>query len=223
MNKRPARQLYRHDHKPLAVQLLRICTIMMCMADQPPESALRLPVPASIEAGRGSSPASPLAEEVICLFDQLRDRLLRYVVSFGLPVQDAEDIVQETFLSLFQHLQRGRSRANLRAWTFRVAHNLALRRRKQAWTRMQQMMDDGPSLADLLPDTNPSPEDQAANSETRRRVWAVVNALPEQDRRCLILRAEGLRYREIAEVLDLSLGAVSLSLERSLTRMARAA
>jgi len=46
--------------------------------------------------------------------------------------------------------------------------------------------------------------------------------LPEQSRRCLFLRAEGLRYREIAQVLDMSLGAVSLSLARSLARIARA-
>jgi RNA polymerase sigma-70 factor (ECF subfamily) len=52
---------------------------------------------------------------------------------------------------------------------------------------------------------------------------AVLNALPEQDRRCLCLRTEGLRYREIASVLDMSLGAVSLSLERSLGRIARVA
>ena len=43
--------------------------------------------------------------------------------------------------------------------------------------------------------------------------------LPEQDRRCLYLRAEGLRYREISTILDMSLGSVSLSLERSLARM----
>ena len=49
----------------------------------------------------------------------------------------------------------------------------------------------------------------------------VVGALPEQDRRCLFLRAEGLRYREIAETLDMSLGAVSISLARSLARIAR--
>jgi RNA polymerase sigma-70 factor (ECF subfamily) len=47
--------------------------------------------------------------------------------------------------------------------------------------------------------------------------------LPEQDRRCLFLRAEGLRYREIAGILDMPLGTVSLSLGRSLARIARAA
>ena len=191
------------------------------MADQSPESALRLPHGA-IEATL-KSPPSPLVEEVVGLFDQLRDRLLRYVISFGLPVQDGEDIVQEVFLALFRHLQLGRSRRNLRAWTFRVAHNQALKRRSQARSGTQQMMDEAAALEDLVPDTNPSPEDLMASSQRRRRVLAVVSALPEQDRRCLVLRAEGLRYREIAEVLDISLGAVALSLERSLTRLARAA
>jgi RNA polymerase sigma-70 factor (ECF subfamily) len=194
---------------------------MMWMADQPPESALRFPVPGAIEAGR-PSPASLLAEEVVSLFDQLRDRLLRYVISFGLSVHDGEDIVQEVFLALFRHLQQGRSRRNLRAWTFRVAHNQALKRRGQL-RGAQRMADEAAPLADLAPDPNPSPEDQMATSQRRQRVLAAVGALPEQDRRCLVLRAEGLRYREIAAVLDISLGAVSLSLERSLTRLAHAA
>jgi RNA polymerase sigma-70 factor (ECF subfamily) len=194
---------------------------MMSMSDQPPESALRLPGHGAIEARRDSHP-SPLVEEVVCLFDQLRDRLLRYVISFGLPVQDGEDVVQEVFLALFQHLRQGRSRRNLRAWMFRVAHNQAMKRRSQERTGAQQLVGEEASLADLLPDTNPNPEDQAASNQRRQRVLAMVSALPEQDRRCLILRAEGLRYREIAEVLDISLGAVFLSLERSLTRLARA-
>jgi RNA polymerase sigma-70 factor (ECF subfamily) len=62
-----------------------------------------------------------------------------------------------------------------------------------------------------------------ADRQTRQRVLAVVEALPEQDRRCLFLRAEGLRYREIAGILDMSLGAVSVSLSRSLARIARSA
>ena len=192
------------------------------MSDQPPESALRLPVPGAIEATR-DSPSSPLVDEVVSLFDQLRDRLLRYVISFGLPVQDGEDVVQEVFLALFQHLRQGRSRRNLRAWTFRVAHNQALKRRSRERSGSQQPADEGAAWADLVPDTNPNPEEQVASGQSRQRVLAVVSALPEQDRRCLILRAEGLRYREIAEILDISLGAVSLSLERSLTRLARAA
>ena len=54
---------------------------------------------------------------------------MRYALSFGLPPHDAEEVIQEVFLSLFRHLRMGRSRRNLRGWLFRVAHNLALKRR----------------------------------------------------------------------------------------------
>src|SRR5215831_15660277 len=144
---------------------------MMFMADQSPESALRLPVHGEIEATQ-RSPASPLVEEVVGLFDQLPDRLLRYVISFGLSVQDGEDIVQEVFLALFRHLQQGRSRRNLRAWTFRVAHNQALKRRNQERIGVQQLMDEGVPVEDLVPDTEPNPEGQVACNQRRQRVLA---------------------------------------------------
>ena len=76
-------------------------------------------------------PHSESESLVIRLFDQFQGRVLRYVLACGLPFHDAEDIVQETFLSLFRHLERGRPRSNLNGWLFRVAHNLALKRRGQ--------------------------------------------------------------------------------------------
>ena len=159
-----------------------------------------------------------LEEELLCLFDQLRDPLLRYLLSFGLALPDGEEILQEVFLSLFQHLQSGKSRQNLRGWLFRVAHNLALKRRYRTRRDLEARVEV--DTENLAIDPGPSPEDQAANRQTRQRLLAVVRALPGQDRRCLTLRAEGLRYREIAEILDISLGAVSLSLARSLARIA---
>ena len=71
-------------------------------------------------------------------------------------------------------------------------------------------------------DPDPNPEEALAEKQRRERLRAVVRALPEHDRCCLHLRAEGLRYREIADVLGMSLGAVSLSLVRSLMRLNRA-
>jgi RNA polymerase sigma-70 factor (ECF subfamily) len=165
---------------------------------------------------RRAAGPSALEVEVVSLFDQLRNGLLRYVLSFGLPVADSEEIVQEVFLALFQHLRAGRSRANLRGWVFRVGHNLALKQRSATRRSMQSAW--GSSEADPAP----NPEDQAVGSQKQKRLLAVMRALPERDRRCLSLRAEGLRYREIAAVLGMSLGAVSLSLGRSLARLARA-
>ena len=71
---------------------------------------------------------------------------------------------------------------------------------------------------------NPAPnlEDEFAANQMHSRIRAVLQALPEQNRWCLYLRAEGLRYREIAEILDMSLGSAVNCLERSLAHLARA-
>ncbi len=162
-----------------------------------------------------------LEEEVVALFDQFRDPLLRYLSSCGLSLPDSEEVIQESFLALFRHLLSGKSREKLPSWLFRVAHNLALKRRNRAHKDSEARVEA--SAENLAIDPCPNPEDQLVNSQTQQRLLAVVKALPELDRRCLFLRAEGLRYRGIAEVLDMSLGAVFLSLARSLARIARAA
>src|SRR5579872_3130545 len=73
-----------------------------------------------------------LEDDVVQLFDQFRDRLGRYLLSVGLSAPDGEEVIQETFLALFEHLRKGKPRDNLRGWLFRVAHNLALKRRYEA-------------------------------------------------------------------------------------------
>lgn len=160
--------------------------------------------------------------ELIELFDELRIPLLRYLSSFPLALHDSEDVIQDAFLSLFQHLHRGRSIQNLRGWLFRAAHNLALKKRQRS--RMGLNREASLVAAEnCIHDSALNPEDQLAASRTRERLKAVVSALPEQHRWCLYLRAEGLRYREIGEILDISLGAVCASLQRSLELMARVA
>jgi RNA polymerase sigma-70 factor, ECF subfamily len=165
---------------------------------------------------------SKVEQDVLELFDALQEKLFRYLTNSMLAAPDAEEIIQETFLALFQHLRRGGSRDNLRGWLFRVAHNLALKRRYHDRRGFQNLGSSLPPEV-LVPDPGLNPEDQFAARQMHARLIAVVRALPEQDRQCLILRAEGLRYRDIAEVLNMSLGSVSISLGRSLARISRAA
>jgi RNA polymerase sigma-70 factor, ECF subfamily len=68
----------------------------------------------SLPATATCRPAKPsdIEREVIGLFDQWRVSLLRYVLSFGIPVQDGEEVIQEVFLALFRHLQMGKSCEN---------------------------------------------------------------------------------------------------------------
>lgn len=160
-----------------------------------------------------------LEDVVVAYFDQFRDPLLRYLSSFGLALADCEEDLQEVFLSLFQHLDRGKSRSNLRGWLFRVAHDLALKRRHRTRQDLERRAEAG--AGEFAIDPAPNPEDRMMSTQNQQRLLAVVEALPEQDRRCLFLRAEGLCYRDISEILNMSLGAVSISLARSLGRIAR--
>jgi RNA polymerase sigma-70 factor (ECF subfamily) len=184
------------------------------------EDAIASVLPVS-KAGRGpAEDRRGLEEEVVFLFDQFREPLLRYFSSFGLAVPDGEEVLQDTFLALFQHLRAGKSRGNLRGWLFRVAHNQGLKKRMRARKEPAALGEMGVEESAVDPGLNP--EQHLADRRAKQLVLAVVRALPEQDRRCLALRAEGLNYREVAGVLDMSLGAVSLSLTRSLARIARA-
>lgn len=161
-------------------------------------------------------------DEVVALFNELRDRLLRYLLVVGLSAHDGEEIIQESFLLLFQHLQRGKPRQNLRGWIFRVARNLALKHRAANHLQFMRHVELDEDLLLRTADANPNPEEQLQSVRRQHRLLAVVRALPETDRSCLYLRAEGLRYREIADVLEISLGSVAASLARSLARLGRA-
>jgi RNA polymerase sigma-70 factor, ECF subfamily len=166
--------------------------------------------------------ASPvlIEHEVLHLFDRCGPSLQRYVTSFGLSAEETEDVVQDVFLSLFRHLRLGRGRSNLRGWLFRVAHNRALKHRGR--TRRERAHACWDDAAAQRADQAPGPEAQLAERERRRRLTSVVRALPERDRRCLFLRAEGLRYRDIAAALGMSLGAVANALTRTIARLAKA-
>lgn len=172
----------------------------------------------------GAAPAAKqtkIHREIMELYDEFRSPLLRYGLSLGLSIQDAEEVTQEVFLALFRHLHFDRSRKNLRAWLFRVTHNLALKQRLANQASLQRTAGDT-TLAEGHAAASLNPEEQMSAAQRRDRLRAVVKALSEKDQNCLRLRAEGLRYREIATVLGVSLGAVSTSLTRSLARLARA-
>jgi RNA polymerase sigma-70 factor, ECF subfamily len=185
----------------------------------PPANSLDSLFPLVATATADTKP-SEIQCEVIRLFEELRAPSLRYVLSLGLSVHDGEEVIQEVFLALLKHLRMGRPRDNLRGWVFRVAHNLALKRR-YATHRSRETTESDWESAERHADRSTNPEQQFSENQRHSRLLAVFRSLPEEDRCCLRLRAEGLRYREIAAVLGKSLGSVSNSLTRSLARMAR--
>lgn len=156
------------------------------------------------------------------VFDRMYPKLIGYTLRFTpLTIQDSEEVVQEAFLALHRHLRGGKPLATPDAWMFQVTQNLALKRALNTRREIRRLVWLERPEKELAPDPCLTPEGSLAERAARTGVAAVVMALPQLDRQCLALRSEGLRYREISEILGVSLGTVAKSLERSLERIVR--
>ncbi|MES0361917.1 MAG: sigma-70 family RNA polymerase sigma factor [Anaerolineales bacterium] len=139
--------------------------------------------------------------------------------------QDAEDILQETFIKAYRHIGNFDGRSSISTWLYRIATNEALMsiRRK----RPETISFDVPSVYDTEPqeplqivDWCCLPEDEFLTSEGRARLDEAANRLPTNLRVVFILRdIEGLSTRETAEVLEISEMAVKTRLSRARLRL----
>ena len=144
--------------------------------------------------------------------------MLRYLHCIAGNQADAEELTQETFLRLYVEIRERCEPANAHAWIFRVAHNLAIdhiRRRGAASAAVN--LDD---VAEDLADGSDSAEQKIIERERRQRVQQALAWLSPQQRQCLELRAEGLRYREISDVLGIQISSVRTFIVRAVARIA---
>jgi RNA polymerase sigma-70 factor, ECF subfamily len=154
--------------------------------------------------------------EVTILYRELRKPLLRYLACLGLTTDEAQDVVQDAFLSLQRHLASNGTQENIRGWLFRVAHNQARNRQTSYHRRFGEPLD---SEMDFLAG-DATPEQRVLEKEKLQRLAAAIRMLAEQERECLLLRAEGLRYREIGEVLGIATSTVADTVERAVKKLA---
>ena len=164
-------------------------------------------VPRGDAAERAAVDASA---DVLHLFEEHGSALYGFCrVTLARP-DEAEDVVQETFLKLLRHLRAGGDRSNLRSWLFTVAANGCRDRSRGRW-RWLPWREEG----DL----------RAVEPQERVRAMgaaqAAMRALAPRDRLLLSLRAQGLSYREIAAAAGIREGSVGRLLARALDRWKR--
>jgi len=161
-----------------------------------------------------------LSERVQTLFEQLHVPVFRYLLRKTRDSGQAEDITQETFLRLFKHLREDRLLENPKAWLFTVAKNLALDTIRNESHIKDLDEDTWKKIEESRSGLGADPEKLTLHHERLDRLQiAVLNLTPLQ-RDCLHLRAEGLRYREIAGLLDLSLSTVMDAVRRATLKLA---
>jgi RNA polymerase sigma-70 factor (ECF subfamily) len=156
-----------------------------------------------------------LQDEVAQLFEEARDDVYRYLLTLGLYPPEAQEATQEVFLRLYATLKKGELIRNRRAWIFSVAHNFGLKIRAQQ--KGEEPFDA--NLEARLAGSTADPERSLLERERALRFHAAIEALSEQQRRCLYLRLEGLRYPEIGSALGISASAVGEFLRRAIVRL----
>ena len=176
--------------------------------------SLREAVPGIARSDRTSV---PLEDQVAELFEELRGDVYRYLLSLGLYPPQAQEAAQEVFLRLYVTLRRNVDVQNPKAWIFRVAHNYGLKVRAQ----QNSLVPFDPDVEARLSDPGATPEMALLERERTVRFSRAVENLSEQQRRCLLLRLEGLRYPEIGAVLGISASAVGEFMRRAITRLRR--
>ncbi len=152
-----------------------------------------------------------------------------YRVAYGITRSqpDAEEVVQDVFLSLFRKIDTFEGRAALGTWIYRITANAALLRRRgkrrEAELPLEDLLptflEDGHRAGDrdwVLADWSASPEADLLSREAREALDAALAALPDHYRAVVVLRdVEELSNEEVAEVLGESVGSVKSRLHRA--------
>ena len=153
-------------------------------------------------------------EQLVHLYEK---RVLALTTRMCKNPADAEEAAQEAFLSAWQGLPFFRGDASFSTWLYRLASNACVDLLRREGRRQSAA---GPSLNDEevqleVPDTAPSPQEQAERSELRQQIEAGLQALTPDHRQVLLLREmHQLSYDEIAQTLDVDVGTVKSRINR---------
>ena len=140
--------------------------------------------------------------------------------------QDAEDVVQESFLRAYKQLAKFDERASFGTWLYRIAVNCSLdlvrsrKRRNEQMTPEDSEMDN-PVLS--LPSADPTPDRMAMSGQVRERVEEAMNELSASERTAFVLRHfEGMCIEDVSRVLGCQPGAAKHSVFRAVQKLRRA-
>ena len=159
--------------------------------------------------------------------EQIVSRYENRIFTFGLKMcgqlQDAEDIVQETFLNAFRYLDGFRQETKLRNWLFKIAASACIkkRRKKKCEPDHELSLDAFPGNGDGgapydIPDRSNDPSDAVMGGELKQIMDTAIQALPHKNRLVFNLRdIEGFSTKETADILDISVESAKTRLHRA--------
>lgn len=161
------------------------------------------------------------------LYEENRERILALAFRFTRNLQDAEDILQETFIKAFRSstFPPSETGANLSSWIYRIALNTSIdfcrKKKRRSETGLGRNQAQGASKeTEQLPKVSLNPEERLMQSELSKLLDDYINRLPWRQRSIFILKYyEQLKIKEIAKLLGCSEGSVKRSLFRSVQNL----
>ena len=139
--------------------------------------------------------------------------------------QDAEDVVQETFLRAYRQLDRYEARSSFSTWLYRIASNYSLdliRMRKRHEDKRERGKAEERDILQTLPVNTPGPDRIVYSGQVQDRVNEALNELSAQERTAFVLRHfEGLSIDEIGEALGTGTNATKHSIFRAVQKLRR--
>jgi RNA polymerase sigma-70 factor (ECF subfamily) len=157
------------------------------------------------------------------IHDEFRPRIFHYLS--GMVGKDiAEDLTQVVFEKISRGLINFRGESSLATWIYRIATNAALDHNRSASARKTiislDTIDDNCGCNILIDERPPDADRGIMRREMNVCIYRIIKRMPENERAALILSEfEGMKNREIADILDISLDAVKIRLHRARTRL----
>jgi RNA polymerase sigma-70 factor (ECF subfamily) len=158
-------------------------------------------------------------QQILALYREYRPRLFRYLHSLNLKRDPAEEVIQETFMRLTVELEKKGSMENVQGWVVRVAHNLAMKRRKDS-TRDAVISSDSPLALKNYADPGLSPEETYLKNERISRMETALSSFSALNQQCFHMRVQGFRYKDIAMALGISEQRVAFVVKQVAMRLA---
>ncbi|GAB2700538.1 RNA polymerase sigma factor SigW [Paenibacillus thermoaerophilus] len=148
-----------------------------------------------------------------------QDKLYHLAYRMLYQAQEAEDIVQETFLRVYANLHRYDETQKFSTWIFRIATNLCIdriRKRKANFSLDAELSDgEGSDWYAMLPGDEPTPESRLMLTETQEQIRSAIDGLPEKYRAIVILRyLHDLSLQEIGEIMGMPVTTIKTRVHR---------
>jgi len=164
------------------------------------------------------------------LYKKFRSGVRSFFLRKGFNPQESDDLTQDVFLRVFKAIDTFRRESRFERWLWEIAahiyFNEVRRRRTEKRDGLETSLDSGVETEEglgpgiTLPSKDPNPEEEVVRQDQSQALHSALQKLPDQMRRCCILRyGQGLKYKEIAALMKISIETVKAHLHQARKRL----